>query len=49
MDIPPLLDLACLKSAFLINGKSAEEIRLMLDLPKLTPRQEAEVIFFQNI
>ncbi|CAB9501828.1 ubiquitin ligase complex SCF subunit sconC [Seminavis robusta] len=40
MGIKPLLDLACLKVTFQLNGKSAEEIRLILNLPELTPEEE---------
>mmetsp|Transcript_22235 Transcript_22235/g.45007 ORF Transcript_22235/g.45007 Transcript_22235/m.45007 type:complete len:172 (-) Transcript_22235:314-829(-) len=42
MDIKPLLDLACLKVSVLLMGKNAEEIRVMLNLPKMTPEQEQE-------
>ena len=41
MGIKPLLDLACLKVTFQLSGKSAEEIRVILNLPKLTPEEEA--------
>jgi S-phase kinase-associated protein 1 len=41
MGIKPLLDLSCLKVAFELTGKSVEEIRVMLDLPVLTPEEEA--------
>jgi S-phase kinase-associated protein 1 len=42
MGIKPLLDLSCLKVAFELTGKSAEEIREILNLPIMTPEQEAE-------
>lgn len=42
MGIKPLLDLTCLKVTFELTGKSAEEIRLILNLPKLTPEEEAK-------
>ncbi|GAX14544.1 hypothetical protein FisN_6Lh321 [Fistulifera solaris] len=41
MEIQPLLDLACLRVTFQLQGKSAEEIRAILNLPKLTPEEEA--------
>ena len=41
MGIKPLLDLACLKITFKLNGKDAEEIRQILNLPKMTPEEEA--------
>lgn len=41
MGIKPLLDLACLKVTFHLNGKNAEEIRNILRLPELTPEEEA--------
>ena len=40
LDIPPLLDLTCLKVSFDLMDKSAEEIRLLLKLPKLTKEEE---------
>lgn len=41
MGIKPLLDLACLKVTFELSGKSADEIREILNLPELTPEEEA--------
>lgn len=40
MGIKPLLDLACLKVTFELTGKNAEEIRVILNLPRLTPEEE---------
>lgn len=40
LDIPPLLDLTCLKVSFDLMDKSAEEIRVLLKLPKLTKEEE---------
>jgi SCF ubiquitin ligase, SKP1 component len=40
MDIPPLLNLTCLKIGFNVMGKDAEEIRILLNLPKLSPQEE---------
>jgi Skp1 family, dimerisation domain len=42
MGIKQLLDLACLKVTFQLQGKSAEEIRVILNLPELTPEEEAQ-------
>jgi S-phase kinase-associated protein 1 len=42
MQIKPLLDLTCLKVTFELSGKSAEEIREILNLPVLTPEEEAK-------
>jgi S-phase kinase-associated protein 1 len=42
MGIKPLLDLACLKVTFQLNGKNAEEIRTILNLPELSPEEEAK-------
>jgi S-phase kinase-associated protein 1 len=42
MQIKPLLDLTCLKVTFELTGKSAEEIREILNLPALTPEEEAK-------
>jgi len=42
MGIKPLLDLACLKVTFQLNGKSAEDIRKILNLPKMTAQEEAK-------
>ena len=39
MGIKPLLDLACLKVTFQLNGKDAEEIRQILNLPVLAPEE----------
>mmetsp|Transcript_3984 Transcript_3984/g.7954 ORF Transcript_3984/g.7954 Transcript_3984/m.7954 type:complete len:179 (-) Transcript_3984:106-642(-) len=41
MDIKPLLDLACLRVTFELSQKTAEEIRTYLELPELTPEEEA--------
>lgn len=41
MGIKPLLDLACLTVTFELAGKNAEEIRTLLNLPELTPEEEA--------
>ena len=41
MDIQCLMDLACLKVSFDLMDKNAEEIRLILNLPKLTKEDEA--------
>jgi S-phase kinase-associated protein 1 len=41
MGIKELLDLTCLKVTFQISGKSADDIREILKLPKLTPEEEA--------
>jgi S-phase kinase-associated protein 1 len=41
MGIKPLLDLACLRVTFQLNGKNAEEIRQILHLPALSPEEEA--------
>mmetsp|Transcript_5041 Transcript_5041/g.7285 ORF Transcript_5041/g.7285 Transcript_5041/m.7285 type:complete len:169 (-) Transcript_5041:254-760(-) len=41
MGIKPLLDLTCLKVTFELTGKNAEEIREILNLPVLTPEEEA--------
>ncbi|KAL9187772.1 hypothetical protein ACHAXT_006150 [Thalassiosira profunda] len=42
MAIQPLLDLTCLQVSCQLMGKSAEEIRVMLNIPKLTPEEEAK-------
>lgn len=42
MGIKPLLDLTCLKVTFELTGKSAEEIRTILNLPELSPEEEAK-------
>jgi S-phase kinase-associated protein 1 len=42
MGIKPLLDLTCLKVTFELTGKSAEEIRDILNLPTLSPDEEAK-------
>ncbi|KAL7462266.1 hypothetical protein ACHAXS_005463 [Conticribra weissflogii] len=42
MEIQPLLDICCLKVSSLLMGKSAEEIRSFLNIPKMTPEEEAE-------
>merc|ERR1719469_1025136 len=41
MDIKPLLDLTCLSVANDFFGKSADEIRDILNIPKLTEEEEA--------
>jgi S-phase kinase-associated protein 1 len=41
MGIKPLLDLACLKVTFELTGRSADEIRDILNLPELSPEEEA--------
>lgn len=41
-DTEPLLDICCLKVSSLLMGKSAEEIRSFLNIPKMTPEEEAE-------
>jgi len=38
----PLLDLTCLQVSCQLMGKSAEEIRVILNIPKLTPEEEAK-------
>jgi len=40
MNIQPLLDLACLQVANILMGKSAEDIRSILKIPKMTPEEE---------
>uniref|UniRef100_A0A7S2H6U7 E3 ubiquitin ligase complex SCF subunit n=1 Tax=Helicotheca tamesis TaxID=374047 RepID=A0A7S2H6U7_9STRA len=40
MNIQPLLDLACLQVAALLMNKSAEDIRTILNIPKMTPEEE---------
>jgi S-phase kinase-associated protein 1 len=42
MGIKELLDLACLKVTFQLSGKSAEDIRVILNLPQLTQEEEEE-------
>lgn len=42
MAIQPLLDIACLRVSTELVGKSAEEIRIILNLPKMTPEEEEE-------
>ena len=39
MEIQPLLDLACLRVSVDLMGKSAEEIRVMLKIPKMTSEE----------
>ncbi|KAL3762471.1 hypothetical protein ACHAWU_008174 [Discostella pseudostelligera] len=41
MSVQPLLDLACLKVSDELMGKSPEEIRVMLNIPKMTAEEEA--------
>ena len=41
MAIQPLLDLTCLKVSCQLMGKSADEIRTILNIPRLTPEEEA--------
>eukprot|EP00542_Grammatophora_oceanica_P017267 CAMPEP_0194048862 /NCGR_PEP_ID=MMETSP0009_2-20130614/28791_1 /TAXON_ID=210454 /ORGANISM="Grammatophora oceanica, Strain CCMP 410" /LENGTH=177 /DNA_ID=CAMNT_0038694869 /DNA_START=66 /DNA_END=599 /DNA_ORIENTATION=+ len=44
MDIKPLLDLACLGVAVMIKGKSAEDLRNILNISEyVTPEQQAEI------
>ena len=38
----PLLDLTCLQVSCQLMGKSAEEIRVILNIPKLTAEEEAK-------
>ena len=38
----PLLDLTCLQVSCQLMGKSAEEIRVILNIPRLTPEEEAK-------
>ncbi|GKY93073.1 hypothetical protein MPSEU_000275600 [Mayamaea pseudoterrestris] len=40
MNIKSLLDLACLKVTFMLNGKNEEEIREILNLPAMTREEE---------
>ena len=40
MSIQPLLDLTCLKVSCQLMGKSSEEIRQILNIPKLTQEEE---------
>lgn len=40
MEIQPLLDLACLRVSVELMGKTAEEIRVMLNIPKMTAEEE---------
>eukprot|EP00566_Odontella_aurita_P026471 CAMPEP_0113542190 /NCGR_PEP_ID=MMETSP0015_2-20120614/9465_1 /TAXON_ID=2838 /ORGANISM="Odontella" /LENGTH=177 /DNA_ID=CAMNT_0000442211 /DNA_START=308 /DNA_END=838 /DNA_ORIENTATION=- /assembly_acc=CAM_ASM_000160 len=40
MEIQSLLDLACLRVSVELMGKTAEEIRVMLNIPKMTPEEE---------
>eukprot|EP00565_Helicotheca_tamesis_P001264 CAMPEP_0185728960 /NCGR_PEP_ID=MMETSP1171-20130828/4393_1 /TAXON_ID=374046 /ORGANISM="Helicotheca tamensis, Strain CCMP826" /LENGTH=173 /DNA_ID=CAMNT_0028397723 /DNA_START=86 /DNA_END=607 /DNA_ORIENTATION=- len=42
MEIQPLLDLACLQVSTILMGKSAEEIRVILNIPKMTAEEEAK-------
>jgi len=42
MEIQPLLDIACLRVSTELVGKTAEEIRTILNLPKMTPEEEEE-------
>eukprot|EP00571_Detonula_confervacea_P010313 CAMPEP_0172300016 /NCGR_PEP_ID=MMETSP1058-20130122/2196_1 /TAXON_ID=83371 /ORGANISM="Detonula confervacea, Strain CCMP 353" /LENGTH=179 /DNA_ID=CAMNT_0013009671 /DNA_START=36 /DNA_END=575 /DNA_ORIENTATION=+ len=42
MAIQPLLDLTCLQVSCQLMGKSAEEIRVILNIPKLTADEEAK-------
>jgi S-phase kinase-associated protein 1 len=54
MGIKPLMDLSCLRMTFELTGKTAEEIRDILNLPHMTPdeetraRQEHRWIFEDN-
>lgn len=38
----PLLDLTCLQVSCQLMGKSAEEIRVILNIPRLTTEEEAK-------
>lgn len=38
----PLLDLTCLQVSCQLMGKSAEEIRVILNIPRLTAEEEAK-------
>ena len=42
MDIQPLLSLACLRVSSDLMGKSSEQIRDILNIPKLTPEEETK-------
>lgn len=42
MEIQPLLDIACLRVSTELVGKSAEEIRIILNLPKMTDEEHEE-------
>uniref|UniRef100_A0A6V2AFM3 E3 ubiquitin ligase complex SCF subunit n=1 Tax=Ditylum brightwellii TaxID=49249 RepID=A0A6V2AFM3_9STRA len=42
MEIQPLLDLACLQVSTILMGKSAEEIRVILNIPRMTAEEEAK-------
>jgi hypothetical protein len=42
MHIDKLIDLVCLWCTFQIQGRSAEEIRQFLKIPKMTPEEEAQ-------
>ena len=42
MEIQPLLDLTCITVSIGFLGKSAEEIREILKIPKMTPEEEAQ-------
>ena len=42
LNAEPLLDLTCLQVSCQLMGKSAEEIRVILNIPKLTPEEEAK-------
>jgi S-phase kinase-associated protein 1 len=42
LDLKPVLDLACLRVTFLLSGRNADEIRTLLQLPALTPEEEAQ-------
>jgi len=41
-NVEPLLDLTCLQVSCQLMGKSAEEIRVILNIPKLTEEEEAK-------
>ena len=40
--IEPLLDLTCLKVSNLLMGKSADEIRTILNIPQMTKEEEED-------
>ena len=42
MQVQPLLNLACLRVSIDLVGKTAEEIRVILNIPKMTAEEEAK-------